>query len=64
MNRLLFSTEDRLNVLLVLFDHLVVEEQQLGGGMYTQHAVRAQSCGSQGGYLVQTSLNDLTLAYG
>ena len=32
--------------------------------MYTQHVVRAQSCGSQGGYLVQTSLSDLTIACG
>ena len=30
MDRLLFSAEDGLNVLLVLFDHLVVKKQQLG----------------------------------
>ena len=42
MNRLLFSTEDRLNVLLVLFDHLVVEEQQLGGGGGHVHTARGQ----------------------
>ena len=63
MDRPLFSAEDGLNILLVLFDHLVVEKQKLGRPC-THSTWSGLSRGSQGSYLVQTSLSDLTIACG